>query len=97
MKYDPIKLYNDSKLPVFIRNAEFDKQVPVSEIELWKKGLDKNENDSIEEVKGANHMMQPSDGKTKLANLITDEYQKDAPIVSSVIDDIAAWIEKITK
>lgn len=97
LRYDPIKLYNDSKLPVFIRNAEFDKQVPVSEIELWKKGLDKNENDSIEEVKGANHMMQPSDGKTKLANLITDEYQKDAPIVSSVIDDIAAWIEKITK
>lgn len=97
LRYDPIKLYNDSKLPVFIRNAEFDKQVPVSEMELWKKGLDKNENDSIEEVKGANHMMQPSDGKTKLANLITDEYQKDAPIVSSVIDDIAAWIEKITK
>lgn len=97
LRYDPIKLYNDSKLPVFIRNAEFDKQVPVSEIELWKKGLDKNEHDSIEEVKGANHMMQPSDGKTKLANLITDEYQKDAPIVSSVIDDIAAWIEKITK
>lgn len=97
LRYDPIKLYNDSKLPVFIRNAEFDKQVPVSEIELWKKGLDKNENDSIEEVKGANHMMQPSDGKTKLANLITEEYQKDAPIVSSVIDDIAAWIEKITK
>lgn len=97
MKYDPIKLYNDSKLPIFIRIAEFDKQVPVSELELWKNGLDKNENDSIEEVKGANHMMQPSDGKTKLANLITDEYQKDAPIVSSVIDDIAAWIEKITK
>ena len=97
MKYDPIKLYNDSKLPVFIRIAEFDKQVPISELELWKNGLDKNENDSIEEVKGANHMMQPSDGKTKLANLITDEYQKDAPIVSSVIDDIAAWIEKITK
>ncbi len=97
MKYDPIKLYNDSKLPIFIRIAEFDKQVPVSELELWKTGLDKNENDSIEEVKGANHMMQPSDGKTKLANLITDEYQKDAPIVSSVIDDIAAWIEKITK
>ena len=42
-------------------------------------------------------MMQPSDGKTKLANLITDEYQKDAPIVSSVIDDISTWIEKITK
>ena len=97
MKYDPIKLYNYSKLPIFIRIAEFDKQVPVSELELWKNGLDKNENDSIEEVKGANHMMQPSDGKTKLANLITDEYQKDAPIVSSVIDDIAAWIEKITK
>lgn len=97
MKYDPIKLYNDSKLPIFIRIAEFDKQVPISELELWKNGLDKNENDSIEEVKGANHMMQPSDGKTKLANLITDEYQKDAPIVSSVIDDIAAWIEKITK
>ena len=97
MKYDPIKLYNDSKLPIFIRIAEFDKQVPVSELELWKNGLDKNENDSIEEVKGANHMIQPSDGKTKLANLITDEYQKDAPIVSSVIDDIAAWIEKITK
>ncbi len=97
MKYDPIKLYNDSKLPIFIRIAEFDKQVPVSELELWKNGLAKNENDSIEEVKGANHMMQPSDGKTKLANLITDEYQKDAPIVSSVIDDIAAWIEKITK
>lgn len=97
MKYDPIKLYNGSKLPIFIRIAEFDKQVPVSELELWKNGLDKNENDSIEEVKGANHMMQPSDGKTKLANLITDEYQKDAPIVSSVIDDIAAWIEKITK
>ncbi|PVY93800.1 uncharacterized protein DUF3887 [Ezakiella coagulans] len=97
MKYDPIKLYNDSKLPIFIKIAEFDKQVPVSELELWKNGLDKNENDSIEEVKGANHMMQPSDGKTKLANLITDEYQKDAPIVSSVIDDIAAWIEKITK
>ena len=93
----PIKLYNDSKLPIFIRIAEFDKQVPISELELWKNGLDKNENDSIEEVKGANHMMQPSDGKTKLANLITDEYQKDAPIVSSVIDDIAAWIEKITK
>ncbi len=73
MKYDPIKLYNDSKLPIFIRIAEFDKQVPVSELELWKNGLDKNENDSIEEVKGANHMMQPSDGKTKLANLITDE------------------------
>lgn len=97
MKYDPIKLYNDIKLPIFIRIAEFDKQVPISELELWKNGLDKNENDSIEEVKGANHMMQPSDGKTKLANLITDEYQKDAPIVSSVIDDIAAWIEKITK
>lgn len=97
MKYDPIKLYTDSKLPIFIRIAEFDKQVPISELELWKNGLDKNENDSIEEVKGANHMMQPSDGKTKLANLITDEYQKDAPIVSSVIDDIAAWIEKITK
>lgn len=97
MKYDPIKLYNDSKLPIFIRIAEFDKQVPISELELWKNGLDKNENDSIEEVKDANHMMQPSDGKTKLANLITDEYQKDAPIVSSVIDDIAAWIEKITK
>lgn len=97
MRYDPIKLYNDSKLPVFIRNAEFDKQVPVSEIELWKNGLNKKENDSIEEVKGANHMMQPSDGKTKLANLITDEYQKDAPIVSSVIDDISTWIEKITK
>ncbi|UQK61584.1 alpha/beta hydrolase [Ezakiella coagulans] len=97
MKYDSIKLYNDSKLPIFIRIAEFDKQVPISELELWKNGLDKNENDSIEEVKGANHMMQPSDGKTKLANLITDEYQKDAPIVSSVIDDIAAWIEKITK
>ena len=97
MKYDPIKLYNDSKLPIFIRIAEFDKQVPISELELWKNGLDKNENDSIEEVKGANHMMQPSDGKTKLANLITDEYQKDAPIVSSVIDDIATWIEKITK
>lgn len=97
MKYNPIKLYNDSKLPIFIRIAEFDKQVPISELELWKNGLDKNENDSIEEVKGANHMMQPSDGKTKLANLITDEYQKDAPIVSSVIDDIAAWIEKITK
>lgn len=97
MKYDPIKLYNESKLPIFIRIAEFDKQVPISELELWKNGLDKNENDSIEEVKGANHMMQPSDGKTKLANLITDEYQKDAPIVSSVIDDIAAWIEKITK
>ena len=97
MKYDPIKLYNDSKLPIFIRIAEFDKQVPISELELWKNGLGKNENDSIEEVKGANHMMQPSDGKTKLANLITDEYQKDAPIVSSVIDDIAAWIEKITK
>lgn len=97
MKYDPIKLYNDSKLPIFIRIAEFDKQVPISELELWKNGLDKNENDSIEEVKGANHMMQQSDGKTKLANLITDEYQKDAPIVSSVIDDIAAWIEKITK
>lgn len=97
MKYDPIKLYNDSKLPIFIRIAEFDKQVPISELELWKNGLAKNENDSIEEVKGANHMMQPSDGKTKLANLITDEYQKDAPIVSSVIDDIAAWIEKITK
>ena len=97
MKYDPIKLYNDSKLPIFIRIAEFDKQVPISELKLWKNGLDKNENDSIEEVKGANHMMQPSDGKTKLANLITDEYQKDAPIVSSVIDDIAAWIEKITK
>lgn len=97
MKYDPIKLYNDSKLPIFIRIAEFDKQVPISELELWKNGLDKNENNSIEEVKGANHMMQPSDGKTKLANLITDEYQKDAPIVSSVIDDIAAWIEKITK
>ena len=94
MKYDPIKLYNDSKLPIFIRIAEFDKQVPISELELWKNGLDKNENDSIEEVKGANHMMQPSDGKTKLANLITDEYQKDAPIVSSVIDDITAWIEK---
>lgn len=97
MKYDPIKLYNDSKLPIFIRIAEFDKQVPISELELWKNGLDKNGNDSIEEVKGANHMMQPSDGKTKLANLITDEYQKDAPIVSSVIDDIVAWIEKITK
>lgn len=97
MKYDAIKLYNDSKLPIFIRIAEFDKQVPISELELWKNGLDKNENDSIEEVKGANHMMQPSDGKTKLANLITDEYQKDAPIVSSVIDDIATWIEKITK
>lgn len=97
MKYEPLKMYKETELPVLIRNAEFDKQVPVSETKTWEEALKGKDNVDIGTIKGANHLMQPSDGSIGIMEVITKEYQKNAPIVDQFINDVVQFMEKNTK
>lgn len=93
LKYDGFKLYKDNKLPVFVRIGEFDRQVPSTEIKTWEDLIGDRENVDIKELKGVNHLMQESDGKTPIDKLYATEYQEDKPINSALINDIAAFVE----
>lgn len=97
MKYEPIKMYSETDLPILIRNAEFDKQVPATETKTWEEGLKGKDNVDIGTIKGANHLMQPSDGSIGIMDIITKEYQKNAPIVDQFVNDVVAFMEKVVK
>lgn len=97
LRYEPMKSYQETELPMLIRNGEFDKQVQPTEVKTWEEGLKGKENVDVATVKGANHLMQPSDGSIGLMDVITKEYQKNAPIVDQFINDVVAFIEKSVK
>jgi hypothetical protein len=94
ISYDPEKYLRDVKCPVFAINGSEDMQVEsVRNLKSIESLLQKhgNYNYRIEEYKGMNHLFQ------HCTTCDIEEYAKiETTIEQEVIDDIIAWLKKVT-
>jgi len=86
-KYDPVKKAKKLRIPVLILQGERDYQVPLSEYEKWKKGLEKEKHVTFRLFSGLNHLFLKGEGPSE-----PEEYLIPGHVPMDVISFISDWI-----
>lgn len=90
--YDPSEAAKGIDRPMLILQGGRDYQVTVKDFDGWKKALSGKDNVEFKLYPAHNHLLIPGIGKCTPA-----EYQIAGHVDRAVIEDIAAWIEKVKK
>ncbi len=90
--YDPAEAVKSIDRPLLILQGERDYQVTMADYEGWKTALSERENVEFKLYPAYNHLLIAGEGKCT-----PEEYQKVGHVDKAVIDDVAAWIEKVKK
>ena len=87
---DPIPIAKSLTMPMLILQGERDYQVTMEDFKRWQ--ALKSPRVTLKSYPSLNHLFQPGEGKSKPA-----EYGVATPFATQVLDDIAAWIQTVTK
>ncbi|WP_267163849.1 alpha/beta hydrolase [Halovenus salina] len=90
-EYDQTATAAALNLPLLLAQGRRDYQVTVEdELSVWREVLSENSNASFEVYDNLNHLFEQSEGE-----MSPDEYYRpDSPVAETVIDDLAAFVEK---
>lgn len=93
-RIDAIKLHIEDKKPVLVLQGGKDRQVTMTDFELWKAGLSKHPDAVFISYPDLNHIFGRYEGaEVPIKQLIQVEYAQRTPVSEQVIKDIAAWAE----
>lgn len=93
---DPIALHLSDGKPVLILQGEKDRQVTMTDFELWKDGLDTHPCVTFQSYADLNHLFGAYTGEeVPFSELVSVEYAQATPVADEVIDDIAEWINQV--
>jgi fermentation-respiration switch protein FrsA (DUF1100 family) len=90
--YNPAEAAKDIERPMLILQGGRDYQVTMEDFEGWKKALSAKDNADFNLYPAHNHLLIAGEGKCT-----PEEYQKSGHVDKMVIEDIAAWINKVNK
>ena len=92
---DPIALHLDDGKPVLILQGERDRQVSMTDFELWKTGLRAHPHAVFRSYPDLNHLFGAYTGEdVPFSELVSVEYAQATPVADEVIEDIAEWISR---
>ncbi len=83
--YDPVTETVKLGKPVLVLAGEVDYQVPLEQLEDWKKGLSDHPDAEIKMYKGLSHAFMPGTGQPT-------DYMGEDNVDPAVVDDIANWL-----
>lgn len=87
--YNCIETAKTISKPVLVMQGQQDRQVPVTDYNLWKGAFGSRDNWTYRLYEGLNHLMMPvSENGAYL------EYTSKGTVSQNVIDDLAQWIKK---
>jgi dienelactone hydrolase len=89
--YKPAQTAATLKLPMLILQGERDYQVTLADLQGWRDALRDHAGVTIKSYPTLNHLFQSGEGKSTPA-----EYERAGHIPDFVLDDIAAWLTKVT-
>lgn len=89
-EFDAIENLSESKIPVLVVNGGHDYQVTVKDFEMWKNGLNKNNNIKFELIENVNHIFGEIDRMS-----VPSDYRKYRPIAPKLFELIKKWINNI--
>jgi len=89
--YKPAQTAATLTIPMLILQGERDYQVTLADLQGWRDALHDRAVVTIKSYPTLNHLFQPGEGKSTPA-----EYERAGHIPDFVLDDIAAWINKIS-
>ncbi len=87
--YNPAESAREITKPLLVLQGKRDYQIPEKEFEKWKKALGNRQNVSYRLYEGLNHLFISGEGKPN-----PQEYKVPGHVDSSVIEDIANWINR---
>lgn len=89
-EFDSIENLNESNIPVLVVNGGHDYQVTVKDFEMWKNGLNKNDNIKFELIDNVNHIFGEIDRMS-----VPSDYRKYRPIAPILFELIKQWVNII--
>ncbi len=88
-KYDQVAIAKELTIPILILQGERDYQVTMKDFNLWKKGLEGQENVSFQSFETLNHLFLEGTGVS-----YPEEYNTPGNIPEYVIEVISEWVNK---
>jgi len=92
---DPIALHLNDGKPVLILQGEKDRQVTMTDFELWRDGLDAHPHAAFRSYPELNHLFGAYTGEAvPFSALVSVEYAQKTPVADEVTEDIVEWIRR---
>jgi len=91
-RYDPVALAKNIKKPILVFQGQRDYQVTMEDLKGWQGVKASRPGVSIKVYPTLNHIFAPGKGKCT-----PQEYSNPGHVAQEVVDDIAAWVEDVTK
>jgi len=90
---DPVALHLSDGKPLLILQGGKDRQVTMTDFELWKDGLEAHPNATFRAYADLNHLFGAYTGEAvPFSALVSVEYAQATPVADEVIEDIAEWL-----